>query len=210
MQNPLMKRTYKKRSSSTKNSKPALGEPKLIPKAKGTASKARARTKQSAPRTEAQYLAKPERFKETWDRVLSVISKMRTDKTSLTQASRDVGISPRTVIKWGSSALRKRKNGKYAAKTADNLLRIVMIATPEGPREIAVRGSKEVSLLAEYWNALHRYLQTGDAVPLKTFRGKYIKDANGVNVPLPTDLPVLNRLGSAGVLSFESLYARSA
>jgi hypothetical protein len=85
-----------------------------------------------------------------------------------------------------------------------------MIPTPEGPREIAVRGSKQVTLLAEYWNALHRYLQTGDSVLLKTFRGKHIKDANGVDVPLPTDLPVLNRLGSAGVLSFESLYARSA
>jgi hypothetical protein len=77
-------------------------------------------------------------------------------------------------------------------------------------REIAVRESKQVSLLAEYWNALHRYLQTGDAAQLKTFQGKHIKDANGVDVPLPTDLAVLNRLGSAGVLSFESLYARSA
>lgn len=57
---------------------------------------------------------------------------------------------------------------------------------------------------------MHRYLQTGDGSRLKTFQGKYIKDANGVNVPLPTDRAVLNRLGSAGVLSFESLYARTA
>jgi hypothetical protein len=135
---------------------------------------------------------------------------MRTDKVSLTQASRDTGISPRTVTKWGKSALRKHKNGKYAAKPSDKLLRIVMIPTPEGMREIAVRESKQVSLLAEYWNALHRYLQTGDAAQVKTFQGKNIKDANGVDVPLPTDLAVLNRLGSAGVLSFESLYARSA
>jgi len=73
-----------------------------------------------------------------------------------------------------------------------------------------VRGSKQVSLLAEYWNALHRYLQTGDASQLKTFQGKHIKDANGADVPLTTDQAVLNRLGSAGVLSFESLYARTA
>lgn len=86
---------------------------------------------------------------------------------------------------------------------------MVMIPTPEGPREIAVRGSKQVSMLAEYWNALHRYLQTGDASLLKRFRGKVIKDADGVEVPLPTDLAALNRLGSAGVLSFESLYART-
>ena len=179
------------------------------PKAKKGSSRPRSRTKQAAPRTEAQYLAKPEKFKETWDRVLTVISKMRSEKVSLTHASRDIGISPHTVTKWGRSALRKRKNGNYAAKASDNLLRIVMIPTPEGPREIAVRGSKQVSLLAEYWNALHRYLQTGDASQLKSFRGKHIKDGDGVEVPLSTDLAVLNRLGSAGVLSFESLYARS-
>ena len=135
---------------------------------------------------------------------------MRSDKVSLTQASRDAAIKPRTVTKWGKSALRKGKNGKYAAKPQDNLLRLVMIPTPEGTREIAVRGSKQVTLLAGYWNALHRYLQTGDASKLKEFRGKHIKDANGVDVPLPVDLATLNRLGSAGVLSFESLYARSA
>jgi hypothetical protein len=135
---------------------------------------------------------------------------MRSEKISLTQASRDSGISPRTVTKWGKSALQKRKSGKYAVKKSDTLLRLVMIPTPEGPREIAVRGSKQVSLLGEYWNALHRYLQTGDASRLKDFQGKQIKDANGVDVPLMTDLSVLNRLGAAGVLSFESLYARSA
>lgn len=149
------------------------------------------------------------KFRDTWDRVLTVISKMRSEKISLTHASRDVGISPHTVTRWGRSALRKRKNGKYVTKSQDNLLRIVMIPTPEGPREIAVRGSKQVSLLAEYWNALHRYLQTGDATLLKSFRGKVIKDADGVEVLLPTDLTTLNRLGSAGVLSFESLYART-
>jgi hypothetical protein len=191
---PGRKRSIRKKSSGT-------AQPSRKPKI---------RLKRTLPRTEGQYHAAPEQLKQTWDRVLSVISKMRTDKVSLAQASRDVGIGPRTVKRWGSSALRKHKNGKYAAKTTDNLLRIVMIPTPEGPREIAVRGSKQVTLLAEYWNALHRYLQTGDAALLKTFRGKHIKDANGVDVPLPTDLPVLNRLGSAGVLSFESLYARSA
>lgn len=135
---------------------------------------------------------------------------MRREKISLTQASREVGVSPRAVTRWGSQALRKGSNGKYSATKQDSLLRLVLIPTPDGTREIAVRGSKQVSLLAEYWNALHRYLQTGDAAPLKQFRGKHIKDANGVEIPLSTDLAALNRLGSAGVLAFESLYARSA
>jgi hypothetical protein len=182
-------------------------------RAKKTARKApgrRTKAKPTAPRTEAQYSAKPERFKDTWERVLSAISKMRSEKVSLTQASRDAGVSPRSVTKWGKSALRKQKSGKYAAKASDTLLRLVLIPTSDGTREIAVRGSKQVSLLAEYWNALHRYLQTGDARQLKNFQGKHITDANGVDVPFPVDLTELNRLGSAGVLSFESLYARTA
>jgi hypothetical protein len=174
-----------------------------------TVNKLRPKTKRSAPRTEAQYSARPEKFKETWDRVLSVISKMRTDKVSLAQASRDVGIGPRTVKRWGSAALRKGQSGRYVAKASDSLLRLMIILTPEGPREIAVRGSKQATLLAEYWNALDRYVATGDAVPLKTFQGKHIKDANGGDIPFLTDLPTVNRLASAGVLSFESIYART-
>jgi len=189
------KRTAKKKTNSSHKKPPNKPRPK---------------TKLAAPHTETQYLARPEKFKETWDRVLAAISKMRREKISLTQASRDAGTSPRTVTKWANTALQKRKNGKYAAKTSDNLLRLVMIPTPEGTRDIAVRGSKQVTLLAEYWNALHRYLQTGDVSQLKEFRGKHIKDANGVDVPLLVDLSALNRMGSAGVLSFESLYARSA
>ena len=185
------------RHKQDKHISPATTRPgrKLPAGTKKVSRKARSKVKQTAPRTEAQYFAKPEKFKETWDRVLSVISKMRNDKVSLTQASRDAGISPRTVIRRGKTALQKRSNGKYAAKKSDNLLRMVMIPTPEGTHEIAVRGSKQVSLLAEYWNALHRYLQTGDASQLKTFQGKHIKDANGMDVPFTTDQAVLNLRG---------------
>ncbi len=190
-------------------------KPKKITKAspksrleRNTSSTPRKR-KQTVPRTEAQYSAKPEQFKETYERVLAVVSKMRRDKVSLTQASREVGIGPRTVTRWGNQALRKGANGKYTAKKQDRLLRLVLMPTADGTREIAVRGSKHVTLLAEYWNALHRYLQTGDASRLKSFEGKAIKDANGIEIPFLTNRSVLNRLGSAGVLSFESLYART-
>src|SRR6185437_4671666 len=123
---------------------------KLPRKIKRISSKPRPKAKQAAPRNEAQYSAKSEKFKDSWDRVLTVVSKMRSEKVSLTKASQDVGISPRTVIRLGRSAFRKRKNGKYAAKAKDNLLRLVMVPTPEGTREIAVRGSEQVRLLAEY------------------------------------------------------------
>lgn len=167
-------------------------------------------SKSKPPRTKAQYTAKPKRFKQTWDRVISTVAKMRAEKISLAQASRETGIGPRTVRRWASSALRKRPNGTFAAKASDNFLRMLLIPTPDGTREIAVGGSKQARLIAEYWNALHRYLQTGDARKLKSFEGKQIKDADGNTIALSVDLPALNRLGSAGVLSFESIYARTA
>lgn len=204
MQKPKPQRKYAPARSSKNSSTKSRSNDKQA------ASKARAKLRAIPPRTEAQYQAAPEKLKETWDRVLAAISNMRTAKISLSQASRQAGTTPRTVAKWGKSALQKRNNGQYKAKPSDNLLRLVLIPTPDGTREIAVRGSKQVTLLAEYWNALHRYLQTGDAAPLKTFQSKSIKDANGMETPLTVDLAVLNRLGSAGVLSFESLYARTA
>jgi predicted component of type VI protein secretion system len=207
-----MKRTFRKRSGQAKKTETVrtpTSASHSTPATKHVSRKRAVTRKRSLPRTEDQYHAQPERLKQTWDRVLAVISKMRTDKVSLAQASRDVGIGPRTVKRWGGSALRKGQGGRYVAKKSDTLLRLMIILTPEGPREITVRGSKQATLLAEYWNALHRYVETGDAARLNAFRGKHITDANGVDVSLLTDFPVLNRLASAGVLSFESLYART-
>ncbi|WP_158789476.1 hypothetical protein [Granulicella sp. L46] len=176
---------------------------------KKPATRRRAGKKPTAPRNEAQYLAKPETFKDTWERVIEAISKMRNGRVSLTQAAREARVSPRTVTKYGKSALRKGKSGKYVVTKNDNLLRILSIPTVNGPQSIAVRGSKQASLLGEYWNAVHRYLQTGDTSRLREFHGQKITDASGVEIPLLVDPAALNHLGSAGVLSFESIYART-
>jgi hypothetical protein len=177
---------------------------------KNSIRKLKPKAKPKPPNTEAQYSAKPEKFKQTWGRVISTVAKMRSEKLTLTEASRAIGIDSRTVKRWGGSALRKRPNGTFAVKPGDNLLRMLLIPTPEGTREIGVRGSKQARVLAEYWNALHRYLQTGDATKLRSFEGKYIRDASDLTIPFSVDLKALNRLGAAGVLSFESIYARSA
>lgn len=46
-------------------------------------------------------------------------------------------------------------------------------------------------------------------MPLAEFKGKYVVDAAGETIPLLSNLLELDELGSAGVLSFESLYMRS-
>src|SRR5258708_16308399 len=125
-------------------------------------SRASHKTKASPPRTADQYYAKPEKFKDMWDRVVNVVSKMRNEKASLQKAAKELGISPKTVKRWAGSALQKRGGGKWSAKKTDTLLRVLTIPASDGTREIAVRGSRQATQLAEFWNAVHRYLQTGD------------------------------------------------
>jgi hypothetical protein len=167
----------------------------------------RAKTRSRAPRTTAQYEALPEKLKDIWDLVIEVVSRMRAEGASLQKATQGK-IDPRTVRRWAGSALQKTSSGKWTAKKGDTLLRVLQIPTPDGLRAVAIRGSRQATKLAEYSNAVQKYLQTGDTSDLSRFRGKSIKDADGVEHLLITDRKQLNRLGSAG-LSFESLYART-
>ena len=69
--------------------------------------------------------------------------------------------------------------------------------------------SRQATVVGKYWNAVNLYRDTGNASVLVGFRGTHITDVDGKRVPLMTDLNELDRLGSAGVLSFETLYALS-
>jgi len=162
------------------------------------------------PRTAKQFFAMPKAFQDRWNGVTHVISKMRADRMSLREASREFGLDPRIVARLGKSALRKHKNGQYVAKRRDKLLRILAVPSPGGGmREVATRDSQQATRLGKYWAAVQKYLQTGDSSSLEKFRRKHITDASGKRVPLLTDLAELDRQGSAGVLSFESFYTQA-
>jgi len=160
--------------------------------------------------TPERFFKQPRRFQDTWNRVVHTISKMRADHISLHQAAREFGVHPKEVVRLGGSALRRTPSGRYAAKTKDNLLRVLSLPDKRGLREMAFDDSREASVVGKYWDAVGLYLQTGDASRLREFRRKSVWDANGRRFDLLTDLDELDRLGSAGVLSFESIYARSA
>jgi hypothetical protein len=147
---------------------------------------------------------------DEWNRIVQAISKMESDRLSLPEASREFGLAPRKVVQLGRSALRKGANGRYLAKNGNRLLRVLLLPAPEGLIETAVRDSKQASLIGKYWAAVHKHLETGDASALQKIRRKTITDADGKRIRLIKDLVELDRLGSAGVLSFESLYAKAA
>jgi len=134
---------------------------------------------------------------------------MRAERVSLRKAARQFELDPRKVLKFAGSVLRKRKNGRYSAKPSDRLLRVLAVPTANGPREITTRDSKQASLLGQYWSAIQSYLQTGDDSELRKFKGQSVVAQSGETFPLITNLAELDRLASAGVFSFESLYARS-
>jgi hypothetical protein len=143
-------------------------------------------------------------------KVTDVIAKMRSGGVSLRKAARESGVAPRTVLKRAASALRKNESGRYIAKAGDRLVRALKIPTPHGSEEIRVRGLRAASKLGRYWETVHKYYETGEVSGLQKFRGESITAVGGEKYPFVTDLDVLDRLGSAGVLSFESLYGRSA
>jgi hypothetical protein len=161
------------------------------------------------PNTARQYFSLSPNNQETWDSIGHVISKMREGMT-LPKAAKEFSLPPKTVITLGRSALRKQKNGRYVAKKTDRLLRVVNALTTKGRKEIATRDSRQASLVGGHWAGVQKFLQTGDDSTLLKFDKKKIVDASTKRFVLLTDLKELERLGSAGVLSFESLYAGGA
>ncbi len=146
--------------------------------------------------------------KASQPRVAKALALMRKG-LSLRKAAQTARVSPRTVIKRASSALRKNQRGRYTTAKTDRLVRTLMIPTPHGPEEISLLGLRAASLLGQYWSAVHRYYETGDTTGLEKFRGQSVRAIGGTEYPLLTDTEILDRLGSAGVLSFESLYAKA-
>jgi hypothetical protein len=160
------------------------------------------------PNTARQYFSLSPKNQETWDSIGHVISKIR-DGLTLPKAAKEFGLDRNTVIRLGRSALRKQKNGRFVAKKTDQLLRVVNVLST-GRKEVATRDSRQASVVGGHWAAVQRYLQTGDDSALLRFKGKRVTDASGKRHLLLTDLAELNRLASAGVLSFESMYAGGA
>jgi hypothetical protein len=157
------------------------------------------------PTTSRQYFSMSPKDQEIWDSVAHVISRRR-DGVSLRKASKEFGLAASTVVELGRPALRK-KNGKYVATKTDSLIRIVTILTAKGKKEIATRDSRQASLIGSHWAAVQKYLQTGDDSAFLKFKKTRVLDASGKRHRLLTDLQELVRQASAGVLSFESMYA---
>lgn len=163
------------------------------------------------PQTAEQLFALPPAARETWEEVTRVVSRMRDQGMTLRDAIGGASVTSQTVRQLAGSALHQQASGQYVAKASDRLLRVLVIPAPDGREliEIATRDSRQATIVSHYFAALRRFLYTGDASAIETFRGVAVATADGTKVSLLTDLAALTELASAGVLSFESIYART-
>jgi hypothetical protein len=147
--------------------------------------------------------------KDTRKSIPRAIRLMRRQGLSLAKAARTVGVSPRTVHRVAGSALRKQPNERYVARRRDRLVRVVYVLTNDGIQEASLKGSEQATLVGEHWNAVHAHVARGDAADLGRFHGLQVTDVNGTQFHLTSDLVAINEMANAGVLSFETIYART-
>jgi len=136
--------------------------------------------------------------RDTYNRSLHVLARMRRTGASLTTAAQEEHIDPRTVRKYLKAELRDR--GK--ATKADRRRRDMLIPTTVGNAPVTVRGSRQASQLGKYMSAVSKYLRTGDGEPLAKFQNQSIGGQ-----ALITDPNTLTVLAEAGALTLDEIYA---
>lgn len=140
---------------------------------------------------------------EARNRALHVLARMRRKGETLTSASREEHIDPRTVRKHLGSELRRAAGHTRPRPTkADRRLRHMLIPSAQGNVPAIVRGSRQASRLGRYMSAVGKYLRTGETGALSEFEAKSIAGHR-----LITDPETLSALAQAGALELDRIYA---
>ena len=138
-------------------------------------------------------------------RALDALSIMRRDGVSLRTAARRADTTPNNVLRHAGPAL-ERRGGRYVASPADRFARLMQVLGRDvGIVSVSVRGSRQASLIARHWNAVNRYLNSGNDSDLRRFTGRSV-----AGVEFETDLDVIDELAGAGELEFEEIYEIAA
>ena len=95
---------------------------------------------------------------------------------------------------------KDRTGGRIRATKSDRFVRYLQVPTADGPKEIAVRGSKDASELARYLSAINQYLNNENPAAIAEWRGRKIAD-----IELITDDRTLKALGEEE-FHIDSLY----
>jgi len=139
---------------------------------------------------------------EIYNRALHVLARMRRTGETLTAASREEHVDPRTVRMYLGPELKALAEGRIQPTKTDRRIRQMLIPTEKGVAPTAIHGSKQASQLGRYMSAVGKYLTTGDSRGLGEFEGLTIAGRQ-----LITDPNVLSSLAQAGALQLDQIYA---
>jgi len=160
-------------------------------------------------RTARAWDALPQPKRDTHLRVLDVISAMRRNpNTSLRQAAIDWNTTPETVRRYAGPVVQ-RSGRRFVVSSSDRLYAPVRFYTDKGLVTIGTTDSRVRSKMGRHMNAVDRYLKTGKTDHLTEFRGQFVR-AQKVAYPFITNPRTLDRLASAGEISYEDFYARAS
>jgi len=131
---------------------------------------------------------------------------MRRDGLSLADAARAVHTTPNTVKRHAGRALERTTSGRYQVRERDPLLRPMETLTTYGRRPLLIRDSRTASAIGAHWDAVRRYVETGDDRGLRYLKRKSFRFEKVLYL-FELDTDVIDRLARAGELRFESIYA---
>lgn len=140
------------------------------------------------------------------ERALAALSVMRREKLSLTAAAKAAKTDPETVQRYvGSALVRETPRGRYHARPYDRIPRVVNFHTPKRSVSVTVNSSRTASLIAEYRNAVKKYLNNqADESVLQPFGGKTFR-AGKQTYEFVTDPKGIAEFGESGFRA-EGLY----
>jgi hypothetical protein len=138
-------------------------------------------------------------------RALDALTYMR-EGLSLSHAARRAGTTPAAVLRHAGRALDERVGGRYRARPADRLLRVMVVLGEGGvEHEVEVRGSRAASLVGEHWSAVGHYLRTGDESRLRRLAGRKV-----AGIPLEADADAIEEWARRGELEIDDVYEVAA
>jgi len=124
----------------------------------------------------ADVLGLSERDREVRSRVHEALSIAREHPdSSLSWAARRAGTTIDAIVRYEPGAIERAPSGRYRVKAADRGIRVMpVISAGVVYARVAIRGSRQASLVGQHLAAIGIYLETGDEAPLRRFAGKVV------------------------------------
>jgi hypothetical protein len=152
-------------------------------------------------------LAASDRDRETRGRVHEALSIARAHpERSLSWSAGRGGTTIKAIARHEPKAIERAASGRYRVRSADRGVRVMpLVSAGVAYPRVAIRGSRQSSLVGRHLVAVNAYLETGDDAPLRRFAGRVVTGTldDGVlrTFELEADPDAIAELAFSGELS---------